>query len=348
MRITDVRATYPEYEPRRSGWRGPMWQIVVEIDTDDGLTGLGVGGAGGAATYIINEHFRGLLLGRDPEDIETLWDELYDASLAYGRKGVAVMALSGVDLALWDLLGKARGEPVYRLLGAKAAHPVPAYATGNKVERYQRLGYRAFKLTRPRGPRDGPAGMEVNVAQVRAARELIGPEADLMLDAWMSWDVDYTLRMAELLAPYKLKWIEEPLSADDYAGYARLTAEIGTTSIAAGEHEYTHHGYQEFIERGCAHILQPDLTWCGGLTAALRILELAEPAGLPVIPHRGGEVWALHLVSARQLPLAELVIGDGEFPAGDPELAGAPTQQEGLIRPSDQPGFGVTIAPGLL
>jgi len=348
MRITDVRAVYPEYQPPRSGWRGPMWQVVVEIQTDAGLTGLGVGGAGGAAAYIINEHFRGLLLGRDPDKIQTLWDELYAASLAYGRKGVAVMALSGVDLALWDLRGKAQQQPVYRLLGAETPAPATAYATGSDVARYQQAGYRAFKLTQPKGPRDGDAGIEENVARVRAARELGGPEADLMLDAWMSWDVDYTLRMAERLAPYHLKWIEEPLSADDYSGYARLTREIGTTQIAAGEHEYTHFGFGEFIRNRCAHVLQPDVTWCGGLTAALRILALAEAAGLPVIPHRGGEVWGLHLVAAKGLGLAEQVIGDGEYPAGDPALSGAPRQQDGLITPTERPGFGVTLAPGVL
>jgi L-rhamnonate dehydratase len=176
------------------------------------------------------------------------------------------------------------------------------------------------------------------------ARDLGGDELELMVDAWMGWDVDHTLRMADLMAPFNVTWIEEPLIPDDYKGYERLCRSVTTTQIAHGEHEFSEHGLRELIDRRAAHILQPDFTWCGGLTPVLRIQDEAQAAGIPIIPHRGGEVWAYHWISAQpHPPLAEVVIGDGEFPGGDPPLVGAPQIVDGCVMGADRPGFGVSL-----
>ena len=346
MKITDVRPFYPDYRPPRAAWRRDFWQFGVEIHTDDGLVGIGAGGGGVAGVAVVTCALRDVLLGRDPFEVEQLWEDMYWATAAYGRKGVAIMAISGVDIALWDLIGKARGEPVYRCLGGPTKQHVQAYATGVNVEANRALGFRAFKVSKAAVPEEGREGMRRNVERVARAREIAGEDAELMLDCWMGWDVDYTLEMADRLAPYRLKWIEEPLIADDYDGYARLTAEVKTTRIATGEHEFTRYGFKELIDRRAAHILQPDITWCGGITEAKKICAMAAAHRIPVIPHRGGEVWGLHLVMAEQCPMAELLMGSEGVPR-DPGVTGVPEPQEGYLRPFDRPGFGVTWDEGI-
>ena len=150
MIITDINAVYPKYRHVVPSWRTHFWQIVVRVETDAGVTGLGYGGGGSSAVEVVNRHFRELMEGRRldrVEDIRSIWDDLYDASLPYGRKGIAVMALSGVDLALWDLLGRAEGKPVSDLLGGKTKDLIPAYATGDDPEWYRDLGYTAHKFS---------------------------------------------------------------------------------------------------------------------------------------------------------------------------------------------------------
>ena len=149
MKITDVKAVYPNYRHVVPSWRTHLWQIVVRIDTDIGVTGYGYGGGGVAAVEVVNAHFRELLLGRtvdSVEDIAAAWDFLYAASLPYGRKGIAIMGLSGVDLALWDLLGHAENKPVYDLLGGGKKQQVPVYATGGDSEWYRETGFKHHKF----------------------------------------------------------------------------------------------------------------------------------------------------------------------------------------------------------
>ena len=155
MRITGLEAVYPKWTPRPGGpWQSYFWQIVVRVETDTGAYGLGYGGGGEPACQVINLHLRELLVGQAVEstsDIRGLWDLMYAKTLPYGRKGIPVMALSGVDLALWDLLGRARGEPVYELLGGLRKPKVRAYATGMDMERYRDMGYTANKFAPARG-----------------------------------------------------------------------------------------------------------------------------------------------------------------------------------------------------
>ncbi|MCB9150996.1 MAG: L-rhamnonate dehydratase [Caldilineaceae bacterium] len=343
MKITDIKAIYPKYKQPLAGWRPHLWQIVVRVESDSGVVGYGYGGGGEAALPIINGHWRDLLIGQELNaigDIAAVWDVLYQASLPYGRKGVAIMALSGVDLALWDLLGRAEGMPVSTLLGGRDREQIRAYATGTDSQWYAELGFTAHKLpVRWQDERDYDATAQL-VAQARAA---LGPDAQLMLDCYMSWDADVTRRMAAHLASYNLYWFEDVVTPDQLAAQAALRADIGPVLLAGGEHEFTHYGFREIAQANALDIWQPDITWCGGITAGLRIVDLAQQVGAQVIPHRGGEVWGLHLIAATEcVDLAEVLPGT-RAAQPDPLWLNEPPVVDGVIIVPDTPGFGVVL-----
>ena len=334
MKIREVRALQPEAPGSPPDWRTSLGQILVAVDTDTGLTGYGVGGGGAAGIHVVHTVLRDLLLDRDPEPVETIWQAMYEATLPFGRKGLAIMALSGVDLALWDLRGKVHQRPVVELLGGLADRPIPVYHTAWDTIPPELVGqFRAFKLHV--GANRVADRVEAVTGAVERARAVVGPECLLMVDAWMKWDVATTLAVAERVAPLHLGWIEEPLSPDDLGGYAELCDRC-PVPIAGGEHEFTALGFAPLIERRLHHVLQPDVCWCGGLTELVKIYRMARAAGLRVCPHRGAEVWALHAIAALDPePLAE---------SGRPWLTwvhGQPPVHEGIVRLSGEPGFGV-------
>lgn len=336
MKITDVRACQPATPGSPPDWRTSLGQILVAVETDCGLTGYGVGGGGAAGIHVVRTVLRELLLGRDPAPVESLWDEMYRATLPFGRKGLAIMALSGVDLALWDLRGQAASEPIARLLGGDVGQSIPTYATvWGSVEDALAAGHRAIKLHL--GKYDPEADTDAMLAQVAQTRELIGPDCDLMVDAFMSWDVETSLRIAGQLVEYDIAWLEEPLLPDDLRGYAELSGN-SPIPIAGGEHEFTAAAFARLIDGRLHDILQPDVCWCGGLTELVKIYRMAGEAGLRVCPHRGSEIWSLHAIAALDpQPLAE---------SGRPWMtwvAGQPPILEGRIQLTDAPGLGVRI-----
>ncbi len=347
--IANPMSIYPEYKAQRSSWNaGWGSDLLVTVQTDSEIEGVGCMVPAGAR-IIIEEHFRALLTGQDPFNIEKLWDQMFRSSLPYGRKGLPIMAISAIDIALWDIVGKALDQPVYKLLGGAVRDGLPTYSTGNDIETYMAHGFRGFKLAMPYGPTDGWDGIKKNVELIEWARETVGPDADIMLDCYMAWSVDYTLRMSRLCEPLGVRWIEESLPPDDYDGYAEITAK-SNIPIATGEHEYTRWGYQQLISKRCCHILQPDLAWVGGISEAKKIAGMASAWGLDVIPHAGGlHPWSLHfMISTVNCPQAEwVVIGNpGENDASRnryPYLSGVPEPVNGIIRPSDAPGIGVTV-----
>ena len=351
MKITDVRAAYPKW--RFSGvpgrWQSHFWQIVVRVESDAGVVGLGFGGGGVPAAEVVNRHFRELLVGRlvnDVDDIRAVWDALYRASIPYGRKGLAVMALSGVDLALWDLLGRAEGVPVNQLIGRRTKGRVRAYATGQDPAWYRDLGLSAHKFPhRWTGDESDYDGAAEAAAQ---ARDLMGPDALLMIDSYMTWDASVACEMARRLAEFNIYWFEDLLTPDDLADQAALRPQVKPVLIAGGEHEFTHHGFAEIARAGALDLWQPDVTWCGGITAALRIVQLAEEYQIPVVPHRGGEVWGLQLIVATSCEdLAERVMRNRDAPR-DHLWIGEPDIEDGYVTPSDHPGFGVTMNEAML
>ena len=330
MKITSVTAVYPSYKNIVSSWRTHFWQIVVKIETDKGLVGYGYGGGGLAAVEVVNKHFSEILCGKeinDTQDISVLWDDLYQQCLPYGRKGIAIMALSGVDLALWDLVAKSEHVPVYRLVGIRSKQQVRTYATGTDIEWYGDSGFTAHKFPH-RWMDESDYQKAVNSAEM--ARSILGEKALVMIDTYMSWNRDVTLEMTKILSPYNIYWFEDVLTPDDLLGQANIRSKVKPTLLAGGEHEFTHHGFMEIARSAALDIWQPDITWCGGITAALRIIEIADKFGIPVIPHRGGEVWGLHLiVSSGCQDLAEVLPGMKGGPK-DQLWEGEPQSEQGL------------------
>src|SRR5476649_1707702 len=331
--------------------------LVVEIFTDNGLVGIGNAALSPLVTkQVIDLYLKPLLIGNDPWDIEFLWQHMYRKTMAFGRKGIAMVAISAVDIALWDLLGKSAKQPVYRLLGGRTKPRIPVYASrlystpldelASESAKYKREGYKAMKLRFGWGPVDGAEGMQRNVALVRTVRETVGDGIDIMADAYMGWTRDYAKRMMPLLDQFNLRWLEEAVIPDDIHGYAELK-KFGRIPIAGGEHEFTLYGFRELIAAEAVDVIQFDTNRVGGLTAARKIAALAEAHQIPVIPH-AGQMHNYHVVMASlNSPMAEY------FPPVDVEVGnelfwyifkGEPRAKAGFIDLDDNvPGFGLTI-----
>src|SRR5581483_3083219 len=276
VEVANPMSIYPAYKARRSLFMpdpGKLEGFTVEISTDKGVKGYGTGGIAGGE--VVSGHFTKLLMGEDPFNIERLWDIMWRSSMYYGQAGVVPNAISGVDLALWDLVGNALGIPVYKLLGGATKDRIHTYCTGNDVEQHIKFGYKRLKLAIPHGPADGREGMKKNTELVKRTRELLGPDGDIMLDCWMAWNERYTIEMAEMVAPYRVYWMEECLPPHDFEGFGRLNAAIKSTRIVTGEHVYLRYGFRQLLEHNGAAIWQPDVHWCGGLTELRRIAALA-------------------------------------------------------------------------
>ena len=350
MKIIEVQSMYPRYRVAPAAWRRHFWQMVVRVDTDVGVSGWGAGGGGIAAVEVINRHLRELLVGRSinsVEDVARLWDDQYKASLPYGRSGIAVMAISGVDLALWDALGRAEKKSVCDLLGGRRRDAVRAYATGPDCTWYRDLGFNAHKSSQTR--RESQAADAARILEwAEGARQTLGEDALLMIDAYMSWSPDFAVAVARQLAPFKIHWFEDVLLPDDLEGLAALRPQIHPVLLAGGEHEFTARDFGHIARRRALDLWQPDVTWCGGLTATLRIAELAQAHGVPLVPHRGGEIWGLHFLAAGFGDnLAEMVMGRrGEV--RDKLWLGEPQPQEGNLVVPEGPGFGVEVNEELL
>jgi L-rhamnonate dehydratase len=331
--------------------------LIVEIATDTGQVGVGEAALAPRVTkQVIDLYLKPILMGQNPFDSEYLWQHMYRRTMAFGRKGIGMVAISAVDIAIWDLLGKATNQPVFRLLGGKTKEKIPVYASrlysqplddlAKEAKQYKDQGYRAMKLRFGWGPADGAAGMQRNVELVRTVREVIGDEIDLMADAYMGWTLDYARRMIPLLAPYQLRWLEEPVIPDDIAGYAALKA-MNQIPIAGGEHEFTLYGFRELLDAGAVDYIQFDTNRVGGISQARKISALAEAYEVPVIPH-AGQMHNYHIVMASlNSPLAEF------FPIVDVEVGnelfwyifkGEPVPRHGYIElDENRPGLGLEI-----
>jgi L-alanine-DL-glutamate epimerase-like enolase superfamily enzyme len=346
--IANPMSGYPAYRERRTSWGiDALGGLIVEVESEGGQVGIGVSHGGEAGGLIVERHLRRFLVGSDPRDVERLWDQMWRSTLYYGRKGLAVCAISAVDLALWDLCGKLRDEPVYKLLGGATKETIPCYATGVQPARYKALGFFGAKLPLPHGPADGIGGLKANVALVEEARAEVGPDFDLMLDCYMALDVPYTIDLANALRPHRVRWIEEPLPPDDYDGHARIKTACPWQRFSTGEHEFTRYGFRELIARACVDLLQPDLTWVGGVTEARKIAAMAAAHDLPVVPHGSG-VFSSHFQMAfANTPFQEVLAmspdGMEIVPLWGDLLTGDPLPENGRLRPPDRPGWGVAL-----
>ncbi|BCL68736.1 L-rhamnonate dehydratase [Vibrio nigripulchritudo] len=337
---------------RFHGW------TVVEVYTDDGLVGIGnVALAPRIAKQIIDQYLAPLVIGQDPFDYEYLWQRMYRSTLAWGRKGVGMAAISAIDIALWDLMGKATNKPVFKLLGGRTKETIPCYASKlyrtdldemqREAQSYLDQGFSAMKMRFGYGPKDGPLGVRKNLDSVAAVREVIGEDVDLMLECYMGWNLEYTKRILPKLEQFQPRWLEEPVIADDIDGYAELN-QLTSIPISGGEHEFTSYGFRQLLEKRAVSVIQYDTNRVGGITAAHKINAIAESFGVPVIPH-AGQMHNYHLtMSTLASPMSEY------FPVHDVEIGnelfyyifeGDPTPVNGTIDLDENtPGLGLSIS----
>ncbi len=347
----ESRATLRDTKVAGAG-TAAMHEIYLTIETDEGAEGF-FGPVDYEAAVVIERKLKPILIGEDPMSGALLWDKMYRSN-RHSRTGHFMFAVGTVDNALWDLRGKVLGAPVYRLLGGNANPVIEAYVStigfshDRDAIREQALalraeGFRKQKWFMASGPADGAEGLNANVALVRDLREALGDDAEIMFDASMSWDVEYTLRWAHRVAEYNPRWIEEPLSPDKMEAWQALAAR-SPVPVAGGEHIYTKWEMLRFLQAGALSVLQPDPEWCGGVTALQQICVLGDLYDVPVIPHGHGLRAAVHVVAAQSPGICPM----GEFVARTMRRryafeAEPPFPVDGHFRLSDRPGFGIVI-----
>ncbi|MCZ0925707.1 MULTISPECIES: L-rhamnonate dehydratase [Halomonadaceae] len=351
--IATPMSKYPDYRmTRRSFGLNVLGTLVVELEASDGSVGFAVTTGGEIGAWIVEKHLARFIEGKQVTEIEKVWDQMFNATLYYGRKGVVINTISCVDLAMWDLLGKVRGEPVHQLLGGPVRDELTFYATGPRPDLAKKLGFIGGKMPLVHGPAEGEEGMARNLSKLADMRSAVGEDFWLMYDCWMSLDVNYATRLAQGAHEFGLKWIEEALPPDDYWGYAQLKRDVPKGMLVnTGEHEATRWGFRLLLEMDCCDIIQPDVGWCGGITELIKISALADAHNKLVVPH-GSSVYSYHFVITRHnSPFAEFLMmapnADEVAPMFNPLLLDEPVPVNGRMSASalDKPGFGVRLNP---
>jgi L-rhamnonate dehydratase len=345
--------------------REPGGLIWVKATAEDGTTGLGSTDTGKVAAVLIKECLAPLVVGQEVGAIDLCNDRMWRGTLSYGNEGLTARAVAGVDLALWDLWGKVLGQPVFSLAGGLQRREVDVYMTGNDVDWGLALGFTKFKLARPYGVGDGQAGVDGTAELIARTREQAGPGADLMLDCWMAYDVDFAVRICEALRPYRMRWMEEMLVPHDWSGLRTLRRRLPWQTIATGEHWSTRHPGLRAIEERLIDLIQADIHWIGGFTEAMKLAHAADAAGLPICLHTGandlfGQHWTFAMPNAPLIefilftppgvPLTEACLGS-PFESGRRcyrTTPGTPMPIGGKLGPPPGPGFGLQIPDGWL
>jgi L-alanine-DL-glutamate epimerase-like enolase superfamily enzyme len=349
--------------------------LLVEIETDSGIVGIGEAGLGGGATAtVIEKDLAAMLVGQDPLLIEALWQRMFARTRQYGRRGIVMQAISGVDIALWDIAGKAAKLPVYRLLGGFRDR-VEAYASGGfyqegksadalagEAEGYRARGFRGMKMKIGRNPATqthlreliGNRGFcevepEEDLARVAAVRKALGPRAKLMVDVNCAWSPAMAIEMGRAMEPYRLYWIEEPVATDDIEGSARV-ADALATPVAGYETELGLYGFRELIGRGAVDIVQLDLAWSGGFSEGRRIAAYAHAHHRMVAPHAfaGAVLLVASLHFAAAIPNGLELEWDQNQNAVRDELLKEPLRLEpdGTVKVPERPGLGIELDRG--
>ena len=357
MRIRDIEVINLcfEYPPeRRFRYAGGVCTgrltSLVKVHTDEGLVGLGsVYSHPVLVRTIIEEHLRPALVGEDALDIRGIWAKCYRLTRWYGRKGVAVSALGGIDIALWDLAGKAQGKPVCALAGAEGRQ-VPAYASGllwkasidelvEEARRHVAAGFRAVKMRLGRSH-------DYDRQAVTAVRDAIGPLNRLMVDGNARYTLEEACRMIPLFEESSVFWLEEPFAPEDTELFLAMQPLRGTVPLAAGENEFGLQGFRELIDPGAVQVVQPDCCRCGGFTEALRIAGRAKSKGLRVAPHTWSDAVALtanmHLVASTANSLTVEIDQTGN-PLIEDLLVKPHRIENGLVRMPRKPGLGIEL-----
>jgi D-arabinonate dehydratase len=331
--------------------------LIVHIRTDTGLEGVGFSlayDASLAMVSMVDTIFRELLIGANPFDTEYLWSEMYRQSIQAGRRGAALRTISAIDIALWDLKGKATGLPICELLGGYK-RKMRCYATGGyyrdgqtideltrEMHGYTDRGFTAIKL------KVGRLGARQDAIRMAAVRQAVGEDVDLLLDANGGWPDSSTaitaMRRLEEFHPY---WIEEPVRADNVAAMARIAAALDTP-VATGELEATRWAFADLLTRQAADILQPDATVCGGVTEWLKIAHMAAAYDIPIAPHYHWDVHTQLLAAVPNGLFIEYFVRDSGVKVFDAVLKEPLEAHDGWIEARDQPGFGYALDPEAL
>ncbi len=349
---------FEDFQTKPGGWFGPVVFTMVEVEASDGTVGIGTcGGFQGGARELIEMYYKDLVLDEDPRRHEYLWQRMYRTTVRFGRSGVAMSAIAGIDIACWDLHARAENRPLYELIGGLSQSSVPCYASrlyaledldelADEARTLKQLGFKVMKQRFGFGPADGPAGMRRNTDLVRIVRDAVGDDIELAADAYMGWDTGYTIEMTKLLREYRLSWIEEPLMPHDLAGYHELKRRCPWQRWSCGEHSYSKWEFQQLIDARI-DILQPDANRAGGITEMLKICVMAEAAGLPVVPH-SNEAHNLHVVFSRPPHVCPMV---EYFPDHRPDTGnelfwaafdGNSEAQAGMLLAPKGTGLGIT------
>ena len=350
--IATPMSQYPEYSGTRTSFGiDVLGSMMVEVEAEDGTVGFSVTTGGLPAAYMVEKHFKRFVVGQLVNNVEIMFDQMYRASMYYGRKGITLNAISGVDCAVWDLLGRLRDEPVWAMIGGKVRDKQPMYATGPRPDLAMEMGFIGGKIPLPYGPSSGNEGLRKNIELAKKMRDLCGDGFMLAFDCWMSMDRPYALQLIKALEAYDFHWIEESLHPDDLAGYADLVKMRSyPIRISTGEHEYSRWGFKNLLDTG-VDIIQPDVNWCGGLTELLKIKALASANNRLVIPH-GSSVYSYHFsIASDATPFSEFLMmapkADKIVPMFDPLFKNEPVPVNGLMDVSDRPGFGVELNSNL-
>ena len=362
MKITEVEAIVlrqPDVDTSKAD--GSQDALLIRIRTDEGLTGIGEVDSlppvvkaivDAPASHAIASGLGALLVGENPLEIDRLWEKMYRGSIYYGRRGAAIHAMSGIDIALWDIKGKALGQPACRLLGGPHRERIRAYAstlmpetpaeTAEVVAGLVGRGFTAIKLGW--GPWGRDPDLDIELAA--AARTAAGDDVELMFDIGLGWpDADHAIRQVRRLEPFRPYWVEEPLWPDDLAGYRKL-ADAVETRIACGEEEATRWGFADLMERTGVDVVQPDVTRAGGISECIRIAHLADLRGVSTVLHSWStgiiKAASLHVLAA--MPRATFF----EYCVQETALNQALTVErfpleDGMVRIPDGPGLGIEI-----
>ena len=349
--VASPMSKYAQYEDSRKSFGvNVLGTLVVEVEADNGQTGFALSTGGLIGCFIVEKHLNRFIEGRSVCDIKLIHDQMISSTLYYsGSGGVVMNAISCVDLALWDLYGKVLDLPVYQILGGAVRDEIRFYATGARPDLAQKLGFIGGKIPAQWAPHDSDEGIRKQVEKIRHFRELVGPDFWLMLDCWMSQDVNYAVKLAHACAPYNLKWIEESFPAHQYDSYRCLKAQVPPgMMVTTGEHHGMLESFRTLSETGI-DIMQPDVGWCGGITTLLEIAALAKSRGQLVVPH-GSSVYSHHaVITFTNTPFSEAIMMSPDcseiLPQFYPLLLGEPLPLNGRIGKDalNKPGFGVRL-----
>ncbi|KAL8985742.1 MAG: hypothetical protein Q9205_000639 [Flavoplaca limonia] len=345
-------SAWDRYRSSRTTWGiNVLGSFCVEIEASNGVKGFATGFGGPPASWLAKQHFERFLIGADPRNTNLLFEQMYRASMFYGRKGLPVAVISVIDLALWDLKGKLWNEPVYRLLGGSTRDRLDFYCTGPEPAAAKGIGFIGAKVPLPFGPDLGLSGLRRNVDFLRKHRESVGPDFPLRVDCYMSLNVPYTTQLVQACKNLDIDWWEECLSPDDSDGFEQLKRAHPTVKFTTGEHEYSRFGFRKLIEDRNVDILQPDVMWVGGMTELQRISAMAAAYDIPVVPHASGPYSYHFVVSQPNAPFQEYLAnspdGKSVHPVFGDLFVNEPLPTKGYLDVAqlDKPGFGLELNP---